>query len=209
MQRSSWRSLPCGGRVCPRWRGTAQGGHARTGPGLGGKRQRVTNRSRSTQSDPDGSNPKGQGGFADMPDFKFKGQVVCLRVSGNRASVVVRAEHTKNQPPTLGGDVMFLEDNGKGPGNTSPDFITNARLTQAQTDAFAANGCPPPIHIRRRRSPRRHQDSRRAVGSLAEGCETALVVSHPLAISPGLSSGRRISSCDHGPAQADRQAVGL
>jgi hypothetical protein len=100
----------------------------------------------NAQSDPDGSNPQGQGGFADTPDFKFKGEVVCLRVSGNRATVVVRFEHTKNQPPQFGGDVMFLEDNGKLPGTDSPDFITNARITPAQTDAFAANGCPATIH---------------------------------------------------------------
>ena len=100
----------------------------------------------NAQSEPDGSDPKGQGGFFATPDFKFKGEVVCLRVSGNRASVVVRFEHTKNQPPQFGGDVMFLEDNGKSPGPPSPDFITNARLTPAQTDAFEANGCPPPIH---------------------------------------------------------------
>lgn len=100
----------------------------------------------NAQSNPDGTDPKGQGGFQDMPDFKFKGDVVCLRVSGNQATVVVRYRHEKNQPPQFGGDVMFLEDNGKSPGPPSPDFITNARITPAQTDAFAANGCPAPIH---------------------------------------------------------------
>jgi hypothetical protein len=81
------------------------------------------------QSDADGSNPSGQAHFVDTfadPNKGFFGDVTCLNVVGNRAIVVFRIDHVKNNPALDGGwDIMYIEDNGEPNGGQSPDYVAN------------------------------------------------------------------------------------
>lgn len=107
----------------------------------------------AAHSDPNGDNPFGQGLFVDTasgpPIHAFMGDVVCLRVDGNRASVLLAVDHGLNQPPALddGGDLMFFEDNGGPVNGQSPDRMINQRLNAAQLQAQETAGCPAPKAI--------------------------------------------------------------
>jgi len=81
-------------------------------------------------SDSDGSNPFGEAHFIDTvnkPVRRFNGEVVCVNVNGNRATIVFQFRNTLNQPAPLqdGWDIMFVEDNGDPVGGQSPDFVAN------------------------------------------------------------------------------------
>ncbi len=79
------------------------------------------------QSAADGSDPTGfvsarqrpNGGFP-IP-FRFGGEVTCLEVEGNRASIKYRFDHA--DPPEFegGGIQIFVEDNGDPVGGQSVD----------------------------------------------------------------------------------------
>src|SRR3954447_17867076 len=79
----------------------------------------------SAHSGPAGENPWGEVHFLNTstgpPQERFNGPVVCLRVSGNIASIIMRFRTTKNQPPNQGfvGDLIFVQDNG-APMNGQP-----------------------------------------------------------------------------------------
>jgi hypothetical protein len=63
-------------------------------------------------------------GFGELPngEFRVEGEVTCLRVEGNRATIKYRFKSTRGSaaPPTGGGVQVFVEDNGE-PGNGTPD----------------------------------------------------------------------------------------
>ena len=107
----------------------------------------------SAHSDANGDNPFGQGLFVDTasgpPIHAFMGDVVCVRVDGNRASVLLAIDHSLNQPAALddGGDLMFFEDNGDPVNGQSPDLMINQRLNATQLQAQEAAGCPAPKAI--------------------------------------------------------------
>src|SRR4051794_92554 len=66
------------------------------------------------RSDSDGANPFGEAHFIDtvnQPNRRFNGEVVCVNVQGNRATVVFQFRNTLNQPPGFenGWDIMYVE----------------------------------------------------------------------------------------------------
>jgi hypothetical protein len=98
------------------------------------------------------SNPAGAGGvalFGEPTSLQaFGGPVQCLRVDGNRASMVISLRVGINAPPRFvgGGAVIFVEDNGTAsPSETPVDRQQNRRLTAAQLAAQLQAGCPAPI----------------------------------------------------------------
>jgi hypothetical protein len=79
------------------------------------------------QSEADGTDPRGYVSARSRPNggwpvpFRFGGEVTCLRVDGNRASIKYRFDHS--DPPELqgGGIQIFVQDNGEpseGPDET-------------------------------------------------------------------------------------------
>src|SRR3954451_719500 len=70
----------------------------------------------NAHSGPNGENPFGEVHFTDTvsgpPIRRFNGPVVCLRVSGNIASIIMRFRNTKDEPSQFVGDLMFVQDNG-------------------------------------------------------------------------------------------------
>src|SRR3954453_1449185 len=70
----------------------------------------------NAHSGPNGEDPFGEVHFTDTtsgpPIRRFNGPVVCLRVTGNLASIVMRFRNTANQPPQFVGDLLFVQDNG-------------------------------------------------------------------------------------------------
>jgi hypothetical protein len=102
----------------------------------------------SAKGDANGANAVGGAFILDSfnsPARAFWGPVVCMKVEGNTASVVFRQTYKLNADVRYDGDIMYLEDNGKAGRSGPVDKMINTRLTLAQTDAYAANGCPPPI----------------------------------------------------------------
>jgi hypothetical protein len=102
----------------------------------------------AVRGDANGANPVGNAFFLDTvnsPARAFAGPVVCMSVVGNRATVVFRSTYNLNQGGFFDGDIMTLEDNGVAGRSGPVDKMINARLTPAQTQVYAANGCPAPI----------------------------------------------------------------
>ena len=97
-------------------------------------------------SGPNGGNPGGSLSYDDNECARyFIGDVSCLRVEGNRASIV--AEFRQNEADErFAGLVVFYEDNGPPVNGTPADFQQNRRLTSSQLAKQQAKGCPAPIH---------------------------------------------------------------
>jgi hypothetical protein len=106
----------------------------------------------NAQSGPNGEDPKGTAHYhqpqADNP--MFLGKVVCLRVQGNRASLIIEDQVERNQGRFSGGGgaVIFVEDNGKSPGGPPVDRQQNRRIAPEDFDAVVAQGCPEPMEPR-------------------------------------------------------------
>ena len=100
----------------------------------------------NARSDADGTDAKGVLHYqaANCKAF-FNADVVCVRVAGNRASVVAEFRNNRGDP-AFEGLLAFYEDNGQPEGGVSSDFQQNVRLNAAQLAARQALGCPPPIH---------------------------------------------------------------
>jgi hypothetical protein len=101
----------------------------------------------TAQSGPSGENPKGKVSFKALADKPaFRGDVVCLRVVGNRATVLFSLDKTKEGPPRFenGGGLMFVEDKGNPVGGVPVDEQRNMRLTEEEFEEQRNEGCPPP-----------------------------------------------------------------
>ena len=102
----------------------------------------------NAQSDPDGSNVKGQvqikvkGG----DPTGFKAEVTCMRVTGNTATIVARFEKATNQG-LREGVILVVTDNGKQPGSASPDTASNVRTQGNQLDVAEATCTAPPLNV--------------------------------------------------------------
>jgi hypothetical protein len=105
----------------------------------------------AARSAPDGSDPRGyvsarsrpNGGFP-VP-FRFGGEVTCLRVEGNRASIKYRFDHANNPALVGGGIQIFVEDNGEPRDGRTPDATAfRAPLTQPAFEASDPSRCEPP-----------------------------------------------------------------
>jgi hypothetical protein len=102
----------------------------------------------TAKSGPSGEDPDGKVSFKALADKPaFSGDVVCLRVEGNRATILFSLDKTKQGPPRFedGGAIVFIEDNGNPSGGESPDRQRNFRLTEEQFAIQRAAGCPEPI----------------------------------------------------------------
>lgn len=100
-------------------------------------------------SDATGADPGGVAFFGEPTSRQaFGGTVRCLRVEGNRASMVISLQVGISAPPRFvgGGSVIFVEDNGLAlPSETPVDRQQNRRLTAAQLAAQLQAGCPAPV----------------------------------------------------------------
>ena len=100
----------------------------------------------AAQSRADGSDPRGyvsarsrpNGGFP-VP-FRFGGEVTCLRVDGNRASIKYRFDHADNPALVGGGIQIFVEDTGEP--SDAPDQTAFFPPETAAT--FEPNNCADP-----------------------------------------------------------------
>ncbi len=105
----------------------------------------------SGHSGPAGEDPKGhvsarsrpQGGFP-VP-FRFGGEVTCLRVDGNRASIKYRFDQSEDPTFVGGGVQIFVEDNGE-PRSGQPVDAASFRvpLTRALFEASGPEACEDP-----------------------------------------------------------------
>jgi hypothetical protein len=97
----------------------------------------------NAHSGPNGENPFGEVHFTDTvsgpPIRRFNGPVVCLRVSGNIASIIMRFRNTKDEPSQFVGDLMFVQDNGDPVNGQPVDMVRNIRLTSIPPN------CPAPV----------------------------------------------------------------
>jgi hypothetical protein len=122
------------------------GGELRTAPP--GSSNPPNHFSINAQSNPDGTDAFGILHFTSAQQgLRFDADILCLRVVGNRASILARFRHTKNEPPRLdgGGIVVFVEDNGNPqPGGQSSDRHQNTRLSAPRFDLMVQMGCPDP-----------------------------------------------------------------
>lgn len=93
-----------------------------------------------------GGNPRGSLSYDDNECNRFFiGDVSCLRVDDNQASLI--AEFKQNEADSrFAGLLVFYEDNGPPSGGTPADFQQNRRLTENQLANHQAAGCPEPIH---------------------------------------------------------------
>jgi hypothetical protein len=70
------------------------------------------------------------------------GDVVCLTVEGNLATIIYRDAKQSPDRSTEGGRIT-VQDNGKSQ-QDPPDTLRNSRLTGAAVDQAVADGCPVP-----------------------------------------------------------------
>jgi hypothetical protein len=105
----------------------------------------------SAQSGPEGENPRGyvsarsrpNGGFP-VP-FRFGGEVTCLRVDGNRASIKYRFDHADNPLIVGGGIQIFVEDNGEPEdGQTADQTAFEPPMPPPLFDASQPSVCSDP-----------------------------------------------------------------
>ena len=99
----------------------------------------------TAKSGPSGERPRGMVSFKALADQPaFRGPVICLRVEGNKATILFALEKTKDAPPRFenGGGLVFIEDNGNPVGGVPVDRQRNFRLTESQFEDQKAQGCP-------------------------------------------------------------------
>jgi hypothetical protein len=105
----------------------------------------------SAQSAADGSDPSGFVSARSRPDggfpipFRFGGEVTCLHVDGNRASIKYRFDHADNPGLVGGGIQIFVEDNGEPQDGQSVDktgFLPP--MTREVWEASQPSVCVPP-----------------------------------------------------------------
>jgi hypothetical protein len=95
-------------------------------------------------SDADGSNARGFVKIKD-PDQSFTAKVVCLRVSGNRATLLADVVKQVGRPDLVGGGVeVRLADNGRN-GQPVKDEFSNTTYGQAAWQVRRPLGCLPPL----------------------------------------------------------------
>jgi hypothetical protein len=97
------------------------------------------------ESGPSGEDPKGRIKFKSVnldPKKQFTADVLCLRVEGNKATLVGLIEKDKNNPSVLDRYiVVFAEDLGDPPGKETVDRIRNGILPEGSPQP----DCPPPV----------------------------------------------------------------
>ena len=105
----------------------------------------------SAQSGPAGENPRGYVSARSRPDggfpvpFRFGGEVTCLRVEGNRASIKYRFDHADNPLIVDGGIQIYVEDNGEPENGQSVDRTAfEPPLNQAAFEASQPSVCGDP-----------------------------------------------------------------
>jgi hypothetical protein len=105
----------------------------------------------SAQSAADGSDPTGFVSARSRPDggfpvpFRFGGEVTCLAVDGNRASIKYRFDYADNPALVDGGIQIFVEDNGQPEDGQAVDqtgFLPP--MTREAFEASQPNVCVPP-----------------------------------------------------------------
>jgi hypothetical protein len=98
----------------------------------------------AAMSDGDGSNSKGFVRIKD-PDQSFTARVICLRVSGNRATLLGDIIKQKGRPDLVGGGIeVRLADNGKHQSPVNDEF-SNTTYGQAAWQVRRPLGCAPPL----------------------------------------------------------------
>jgi hypothetical protein len=100
------------------------------------------------KSNADGSNPSGKFEFHATengpPVERFDADITCLRVSGNKATVVGQITRNRNNGNLAGRYVIVrITDNGPPVGGVSTDEIRNA----VQPAGATRPECPPPAEI--------------------------------------------------------------
>jgi hypothetical protein len=98
----------------------------------------------TAQSGPAGESPQGKVSFKALSDKPaFSGDVVCLHVVDNRATILFSLDKTKEGPDQFegGGAIVFIEDNGNPTGGDSPDRQRNRRLTAEAFEEQQQEGC--------------------------------------------------------------------
>jgi hypothetical protein len=96
----------------------------------------------SAKQMPDGT-AKGQVRFKSEIKNAFDADVICLRVVGNRASILAALDNPGNPRFDGGGFLMYLEDNGNGQSGVR-DRQRNTRLTETEFEIARQAGCPDP-----------------------------------------------------------------
>jgi hypothetical protein len=103
------------------------------------------------RSGPEGEDPKGSVSARSRPNggfpvpFRFGGEVTCLRVDGNRASIKYRFDHADNPLLVGGGIQIFVEDNGQPKnGQTVDRSAFRAPLTEPVFEAADPTFCEDP-----------------------------------------------------------------
>ena len=81
----------------------------------------------NTKSDADGSDPDGKAGFdlLEGPN-KFTGAVQCLKVVGNRATIVITLDKRRGVGEQFTHDILWIEDNGKPVKGEPVDYVRNS-----------------------------------------------------------------------------------
>ena len=88
-------------------------------------------------------------GLAEAGAFHFEGPVTCLTVVGNRAGLFYPLKNAK--PPTYEGQgiFIFLEDNGRSQGGTSPDRIGVVGPLPIPPEPLVCPPGPTPLEVMR------------------------------------------------------------
>ena len=74
-------------------------------------------------------------------NIQIQGPVVCLRVTGNRATFIIDERHVRNRPDNREAAEVFVQDNGNPAGNTSPD------LNRIIEHVTMPSGCRDPLLV--------------------------------------------------------------
>jgi hypothetical protein len=105
----------------------------------------------SAQSAADGSDPTGFVSARSRPNggwpvpFRFGGEVTCLDVEGNQASIKYRFDHADNPALVGGGIQIFVQDNGQPQDGDSSDLTGFlAPMNEAAFEASRPSYCVPP-----------------------------------------------------------------
>jgi hypothetical protein len=139
-------TLACGGALLAPSVAAAAGDYA-----IGGGTNGFFEIGLSAHSGPAGEDPGGFVSARSRPNggwpapFRFGGEVTCLTVRDNRASIKYRFDHTDNPLIQDGGIQIFVKDNGEPENGQSVDQTAfEGPMNQAAFEATVPSFCPDP-----------------------------------------------------------------